>query len=71
MSQVYLLVEGRTEEVFVNELLAPHYTHADLYLTPIVVSTSAHQKGGLTSYAKVKPQIERLCKQDASAPAQF
>lgn len=67
MSRVYLLVEGQTEEAFVNELLSPHYARMGLYLTPIVVSTSPGHRGGVVSYAKVRPQIERLCRQDAGA----
>ncbi len=67
MSRVYLLVEGQTEEAFVNELLKPHYAQLGHYLTPIVVSTSAGHRGGVVRYAKVRPQIERLCKQDAGA----
>jgi hypothetical protein len=38
-----------------------------LYLTPIIVNTSPGQKGGVVSYAKVRPQIERLCLQDSGA----
>jgi len=67
MSRAYLLVEGQTEETFVRELLQPHYARIGLYLTPIIVSTSPGHKGGVVSYAKVRPQIERLCKQDADA----
>ncbi|MEW6694174.1 MAG: DUF4276 family protein [Pseudomonadota bacterium] len=67
MTRVYILVEGQTEETFVRELLAQHYARIGLYLTPILVSTSLHHKGGIVSYAKVKPQIERLCKQDGNA----
>ncbi|WP_337882649.1 DUF4276 family protein [Chromobacterium haemolyticum] len=67
MSRVYLLVEGQTEEAFVNELLTPHYARLDLYLTPIIVSTSPGYRGGVVSYAKIKPQIEKLCRQDTSA----
>lgn len=67
MSRVYLLVEGQTEEAFVNELLKPHYVRMGLYLTPIVVSTRPGHRGGVVSYAKVRPQIERLCRQDAGA----
>ncbi len=67
MSRAYLLVEGQTEETFVRELLQPHYARMGLYLTPIIVSTSPGHKGGVVSYAKVRPQIERLCKQDADA----
>jgi hypothetical protein len=65
MSRVYLLVEGQTEEAFVNELLEPHYAQAGLYLTPIIISTSPGYRGGVVSYAKVRPQIEKLCRQDA------
>lgn len=67
MSRLYLLVEGQTEEAFVNELLVPHYGRQGLYLMPIIVSTSPGHKGGVVSYAKVKSQIEKLCKQDAGA----
>lgn len=67
MTRIYLLVEGQTEEAFVRELLVPHYARTGLYLTPIIVSTSPGYKGGLVSYAKIKPQIERLCRQDAKA----
>jgi len=67
MSRIYVLVEGQTEEAFVNELLEPYYSERGLYLIPIIVSTSPGHQGGVVSYAKVKPQIERLCKQDEGA----
>ncbi|GGA49903.1 hypothetical protein GCM10010981_44010 [Dyella nitratireducens] len=67
MSRVYVLVEGQTEEAFVNELVMPYYARQGVYFTPIIVSTSPHHRGGVVSYAKIKPQIERLCKQDPGA----
>ncbi len=67
MTRVYLLVEGQTEEAFVRELLEPHYARLGLYLTPIIVRTSPGYKGGVVSYAKIKPQLARLCRQDAAA----
>ncbi|MEI2418001.1 DUF4276 family protein [Orrella sp. JC864] len=67
MSRVYLLVEGQTEEAFVNELLVSPYAARGLYLTPIIVRTSPGHRGGVVSYAKIRPQIERLCKQDPAA----
>ncbi|MBB4007220.1 DUF4276 family protein [Allorhizobium taibaishanense] len=67
MTRIYVLVEGQTEETFVSEILAPHYRQSGRYLTPIVVTTSPGHKGGVTRYGKVKPQIDRLCKQDAAA----
>lgn len=38
-----------------------------MFITPIIVSTSPGHKGGVTSYAKVTPQLTRLCKQDRGA----
>lgn len=67
MTRVYLLVEGQTEEAFVRELLEPHYARLGMYLTPIIVRTSPGHKGGVVSYAKIKPQLQRLCSHDAGA----
>ncbi|CBL44419.1 conserved hypothetical protein [gamma proteobacterium HdN1] len=64
MKRVHILVEGQTEESFVRELLAPYYAQRQVFITAIVVRTSAGHKGGIASYAKVRPQIVRLCKQD-------
>jgi len=63
MSNVYLLVEGQTEEAFVNELLVPHYSDMGLYMIPIVIETSSGHKGGVTTYGKIARQTARLCKQ--------
>lgn len=67
MTRVYVMVEGQTEEAFLQEVVVAPYASKGIYLTPIIVSTSPGYKGGLTSYSKVKPQIDRLCKQDANA----
>lgn len=67
MRRFYLLVEGQTEETFVRELLQPHCARIGMFITPIIVSTRPGHKGGITSYAKVKPQVVRLCRQDRSA----
>ncbi len=67
MIRVYLLVEGQTEEAFVNELLTHHYARLGLYLTPIIVSTRTGHRGGVVSYAKIKPQIDKLCRRDPEA----
>ena len=67
MIRVYVLVEGQTEEAFVNELLKAYYARVNLYLTPIIISTSPGHKGGVIRYAKIRPQIEKLCKQDDGA----
>lgn len=67
MTRLYLLVEGQTEETFVRELMVPHYASLGLYITPIILTTRPGFRGGMSSYAKVKPQITRLCRQDRNA----
>jgi len=67
MSRVYVLVEGQTEEAFLQEVMVGPYAAKGIYLTPIIVTTSPGHRGGLTSYSKVKPQIDKLCKQDSRA----
>lgn len=67
MTRIYVLVEGQTEEVFMRDLMVPHYARTGLYLTPIIVNTSPGHKGGVVNYAKVRRQIVRLCKQDTGA----
>ena len=67
MSRVYILVEGQTEEAFLQEVMVASYAAKGIYLTPIIVTTSPGHRGGLRSYSKVKPQIDKLCKQDPGA----
>ena len=67
MSRVYVMVEGQTEEAFVREVMDKVYSPVGVYLTPIGVQTSPGHKGGVPSFAKVKPQIERMCAHDTGA----
>lgn len=66
MTRVYIFCEGQTEELFVRELLKPHFTNLHIWLIPIIVSTG-RDKGGVTSYGKIHRQITRLCKHDPKA----
>ncbi|PHM48541.1 hypothetical protein Xekk_04412 [Xenorhabdus sp. KK7.4] len=67
MIRINVFVEGQTEETFVRDVLAPYFFAQQIYLTPILAQTSSRQKGGITSYGKVKHQITRLCRQDPGA----
>ncbi|CEE91354.1 conserved hypothetical protein [Xenorhabdus nematophila str. Anatoliense] len=67
MIRINVFVEGQTEETFVRDVLAPYFSAQQIYLSPILAQTSASQKGGITSYGKVKHQITRLCRQDPGA----
>ena len=67
MIRIKVLVEGQTEEAFVNELLVEPYANRGIYLTPIIVLTSPGHRGGLVNYAKVRRQLEKLCREDQRA----
>lgn len=62
---ITIYVEGQTEETFVKNVLNPYLETRELFLTPVLAKTKREKsgqsfKGGLSSYAKVKREIERL-----------
>ena len=67
MKRVHVFCEGQTEDVFVREVLAPHFAGLDIWLNPIIVRTGPQGKGGVVSYAKVKWQILKKCREDSAA----
>jgi len=62
MVNIYLLVEGQSEEAFVNLLLKPHYNQIGLYLNALRTETSTGHKGGVSTYGKISRDLDRLCK---------
>lgn len=66
MTRVYVVVEGATEESFVREVLAPILWPSELYIIPIILG-SPGQKGGRTSYSRVKKDVVVLLKQHRTA----
>lgn len=72
MKRVLILVEGQTEEKFVNEVLAPHLADFDKWPEATCICTKRVQRrrayrGGIGSYSQVKRDIQRLLQ---SNPAQ-
>ncbi len=67
MIRVHVFVEGQTEETFLNRLLYPYFIQMSIFLNAILVRTSSMGKGGVVSYAKIKPQINNKCLEDKSA----
>ena len=67
MIRVHIFCEGQTEETFVRELLANHFAQIDIWVNPIILRTSKIGKGGLSTYGKLKNQVERKCKEDPNA----
>ncbi len=66
MTRVYVVVEGQTEETFVNAVLAPDLGHCGVFLAARLLGTAGH-RGGNVTYARVKRDVAMLLKQDKSA----
>ena len=64
MIRLNIFCEGQTEETFVNEVLYEYFLNQGIFVYPILVKTSKHGRGGMSSYGKVKRQIEIKCKED-------
>ena len=59
MIRVHVFCEGQTEDVFVRELLQPHFDALGIWLNPIIIRTGTQGKGGASTYGKIKWQIEK------------
>ena len=53
MREVIVVCEGQTEEVFVNEILAPVLGEGNVFLSPRLISTSQQSKGGALNTQRV------------------
>ena len=65
MKRLYILCEGQTEEDFVNIILNPYLQNAGVIVIPIICTTKRtpfkKYKGGVSSFPKVKKELQRLC----------
>lgn len=52
MKTIIVIVEGQTEEAFINRVVAPQLWQLNLSLEPRLVPTSKATKGGALSYAR-------------------
>ncbi len=68
MRRVIIVVEGQTEEAFVNRVLAPTLAGNALYAsaTRITTSRTAHKvyKGGFVNFSHLERDVNQLLKQD-------
>lgn len=69
--RLHFVVEGQTEETFVRDVLAEHLALQGVYAAARCVETSRTRlkisKGGITTYARAKGDIERWLKEDRTA----
>ncbi len=61
---VMVIVEGRTELLFVSKVLAPHLASRGVYLTPAQVSKPG-QKGGDVKFSRMQRDVGSFLKQRA------
>ena len=71
--RLYIIVEGQTEETFVNRILKPHLGNFLVGASALVVTTSRKRgaRGGLSDYHKPRNDILRLTKQEKNANVRF
>lgn len=63
MKMLNIVVEGQTEQSFVNEVLAPYLrSKGILLITPILIHTSKAGRGGLVNYHHLHNTIKGLLK---------
>ncbi|MER2006414.1 MAG: DUF4276 family protein [Psychrobacillus sp.] len=65
MKYVMILVEGQTEESFVNKVLKPHFEDLEIYLDVTMVCTkhtkgARNHRGGVNNYLHVNNDLKRL-----------
>lgn len=70
MSHLYLVVEGRTEQVFVTDVLAPHLADRGIWVYPRLIGRPGH-KGGNLNYDRVQRDIGLLLRQIKAHEARF
>lgn len=58
MKRLIIIVEGQTEEEFVNQVLAPYFRTKGVHsVVPIKIATSSTSKGGFVNYQHLKNDI--------------
>ena len=61
MKRVYIVVEGQTEQEFVNSVIFPYLQNFGiLSVTPILIRTSRTGRGGMVSYSHLANTIKPL-----------
>ena len=54
---IYIVVEGQTEQTFVRDVLAPHMAHKGIYLHPALIGKPGHKGGDIRFDRRKSDQI--------------
>ena len=60
--EIIMLVEGKTERFFIQDVVIPHLAQRNIFVTPIILSKPG-EKGGDVKFSRAKNDIERHLKQ--------
>lgn len=61
MKRLYIIVEGQSEQEFVNTLIAPYLNKYGIYyVVPILIHTSKIKQGGFVNYAHLRNDAIKL-----------
>ncbi len=60
--EVMVIVEGKTEEIFINSILKEYLAHKNIFMTPIQISKPG-QKGGDVKFSRAMKDISLHLKQ--------
>ncbi len=60
--EVYVIVEGSTEQTFIREALGPNLSCKGIFLHPVLIGKPGH-KGGNVTFERAKNDIGKLLKQ--------
>lgn len=60
--EIYIIVEGQTEQVFVREVLAQNFAHKGIFLHPVLIGSPGH-KGGSVNFERAKKDIGNFLRQ--------
>jgi hypothetical protein len=73
MIRLNIIVEGQTEELFVNNTLVDHLGQFEVYTSACRITTNKAKgkKGGLENYVKVENDINRWLKQQNKQDVRF
>lgn len=64
MKRVIIIVEGQTEEEFVNQSLRPYLSEKGIFdVRAIKIQTSKGQKGGFVNYEHLKRDVQRVLRE--------
>ena len=61
-AEIVVLVEGKTEEIFIKDIVRPYLSSKGVFITPIMISKPG-QKGGDVKFERVKNDIKMHLKQ--------